>query len=74
MYSFGTPYRTNNRTAGPAPNTYQLPTTLGSHVPTLRCAPAAAIHGKGSENKSFSYDNSKTPGPAAYRLLLLYVF
>lgn len=65
-YSIGAPYCSDHRRAGPAPNAYQLPSTLGMHVNTVRAAPAAAIHGKGSANKGFAYDNSKTPGPAAY--------
>ena len=66
MYSFGFPYRRRDRHAGPAPNTYLLPSTLGSHVPHLKAAPASTIHGKGSDNKGFSFDNAKTPGPAGY--------
>lgn len=66
MYSFGFPYRSSTRRPGPAPNTYMLPSTIGSHVPHLKAAPASTILGKGSDNKGFSFDNAKTPGPAGY--------
>ncbi|PVD28991.1 hypothetical protein C0Q70_11588 [Pomacea canaliculata] len=66
MYSIGSPFKAPGNTAGPGPNAYNLPSTLGNHVPDMRSAPAAAMHGRGSDIKGFSYDNAKTPGPARY--------
>ncbi|XP_070190716.1 ciliary microtubule associated protein 1A-like isoform X2 [Littorina saxatilis] len=66
VYSIGAPFHSDKRRSGPAPNSYQLPPTMGSRLPNIRAAPASTLRGKGSSNKGFAYDNARTPGPAAY--------
>ncbi|XP_046332712.1 outer dense fiber protein 3-like isoform X1 [Haliotis rufescens] len=63
-YSFGRRSFPNFDGANPGPTTYNIPSTLGSDVTRYRGSRAVALRGR--DQFGFSYDWSKTPGPAAY--------
>nr|XP_006127073.1 outer dense fiber protein 3-like protein 2 [Pelodiscus sinensis] len=58
-----TPYRRVD--LGPAPNSYALPSLLGSRVPSQTSRPRVTISGR-DKRRGFSEDLSQTPGPAHY--------
>ncbi|KAH9500591.1 Outer dense fiber protein 3B [Bulinus truncatus] len=59
-YSFGSPFKTNYKSEGPGPNSYNVLKPWGSeHKGPL-------IGGRTKDSKSFDYDFAKTPGPAVY--------
>ncbi|KAG6934903.1 outer dense fiber of sperm tails 3-like 2, partial [Chelydra serpentina] len=49
----------------PAPNSYALPSLLGSRVPSKPSSPSVTISGR-NKHGGFAEDLSQTPGPAHY--------
>ena len=52
----------------PAPNSYSLPTLMGSKIPDKPASAAFSMTGR-SKTGSFAEDLAKTPGPGHYRIL-----
>lgn len=58
--------RYRKRDATPSPNSYSLPSLLGSKVPTKRSSASHSMTGR-AKTGGFSEDLAKTPGPGRYQ-------
>lgn len=65
QYSMGSRSRYRKRDANPSPNTYTLPTLLGSRVPNKSSSACYSL-AKRLKIGDFATDYAKTPGPARY--------
>ena len=65
VYSMGARTRYRKRDATPSPNSYTLPSLLGSKVPNKMASSAYSMAGR-PVTGSFSEDLAKTPGPGRY--------
>ena len=64
-YSMSARTRLRKLDSNPAPNTYSVPSALGSRVPNRRSSPSYTLRGR-TKSQGFSEDLAKTPGPAGY--------
>lgn len=64
-YSMGARTRYRKRDASPSPNSYTLPSLLGSRVPNKQASSSYSMAGR-PVTGSFSEDLAKTPGPGRY--------
>ena len=64
-YSMGARTRYRKRDASPSPNSYTLPSLLGSRVPNKQASSAYSMAGRPITG-SFSEDLAKSPGPGRY--------
>ena len=64
-YSMGARTRYRKRDATPSPNSYTLPSLLGSRVPNKQASSAYSMAGRPITG-SFSEDLAKSPGPGRY--------
>lgn len=66
-FSFGIKGAGIKRSYSPAPNTYNIKTTIGRDTPSLQRCPAFSIFSR-SLIGGFAEDRARTPGPCAYNV------
>ena len=64
-YSLSARTRLRKLDSNPAPNTYKVPSALGSQVPNRKSSPSYSLRSR-TKSQGFADDLAKTPGPAGY--------
>lgn len=64
-YSLSARTRLRKLDSNPAPNTYRLPSAIGSRVPDRRSCPSYSLRSR-TRGHGFADDLARTPGPAGY--------